>query len=238
MQRPARVGPVALVPPRRGVDAQRAQPLERGEPAPGLDAAVGELAAPGRGRLAHAHRLVERYPRAPGVQVTPSSSTNRERCVSSSASGCMSAATSTTRRRARPTTIRNSRRSSSRRSRFRSDRLRTRSQRGQVEHRLGARQRREVPLGGARHEHRVELLADRAVGREHLNGVGLRPPRGRSTPGRARRRRAPRGTPPPPRRPVRRPRQRRWRTSTTVSSSRSARLDELGASTGALPTGP
>ena len=74
-----------------------------------------------------------------GGQVTPSSSTNRDRGVSSSASGCVSA------RRARrggapvPTTIRNRRRSSSSRARTDSDRDGVRSSDGQVEHRLGPR---------------------------------------------------------------------------------------------------
>ncbi len=58
----------------------------------------------------------------------------------------------------------NRRRSSSSRSRLRSALVTGPLEHREVEHRLGPRQAREVPLGHAGHDHRVELAPDRAVG--------------------------------------------------------------------------
>ena len=155
----------------RGVDVERAQPLERGEPAPRLGAGVGELAPPGRDRLADADGLVHaglgRDRPAHARQLVDESRALRE----------LVGVGVRVRRDQHDAAARPPEHHPEQAPLVLQpfadllgpapDPL----QRSQVEHRLRPRQRREVPLGGAGHQHGVELQAARAVGREHLHGV-------------------------------------------------------------------
>ena len=107
VQRTPRIGPVALEPPARGIDAERDEAVESRQPSPSAGGRrVGELRPPRGGGFPRGHRLVERS----GRRRTAPRALDRRRSASvadrSSAWGCASAHVSTTRRRARASTMR------------------------------------------------------------------------------------------------------------------------------------
>ncbi len=225
MQRRAGVGPVALEPPARRVDAEREQPFERGQAPGGGHVQVRERAAPGGGRLPHRDRLVERSERdrRPRHAVLVDEPRRGDRPVRVRlARGQHDAVPRAAEHHAeQPALVLQAGAVALG--------LRDRPlERREVEHRLGPGQAREVPLDGAGDDDRVELGARRAVRGEDPHGVRRRgsdaakpgpcspassAPTNASWTGRA----------------TRRPRRPRRRAPTTASSSRRA-PDERSAS--------
>ena len=169
VERSPRLGPIALEPP--GGGPQRMEPVERGQSAPVLRGGIGELASPEGRRLAGRDRLVERRPgcRPPGCTQLAREPCALGQLVSvgvgvrahehdppacpaddhvEEAAFVLQPGADRFGARRRPL------------------------ERRKIEHGLGTAERREVALGGARHDHRVELQTDGPVRGEDGDGIG------------------------------------------------------------------